>query len=286
MRAERGQCHVAAETGPARAVVVPPAGTGDRLTPCTGDWAAVRPATAAVSATFAEVMERRTAVVRSASSHPSHAQVPATNVDTVAVTASLADPLKHGRIERTSALAWDSGATPVVVLTEADRCADPVSAVSEVAAVAAGVAVLITRTTTGQGMDVLTPGLSGTVVLLGPSGADKSTLGNRLLGGDFPATGPVRDRDGKGGPTTAWRDLLPLPHGGVLPDTPGLRGVYLHDADEGPDQPFAEITQQARDRRTYAASRTDARLRAELERPKKRGALLRRAIKQSPNSTA
>ncbi|MEU8677725.1 GTPase RsgA [Streptomyces sp. NPDC048560] len=217
----------------------------------------------------------------------------------------------------------DSGATPVVVLTEADRCAAPVSAVSEVAVVAAGVAVLITRTTTGQGMDVLTPGLSGTVLLLGPSGADKSTLGNRLLG-DFPATGPVRDRDGKGGPTTTWRELLPLTHGGVLPDTPGLRGVDLHDADKGPDHPFAEITRQARDRRfadgahtsepgcaalsaaenghltrrhldgyhrlrreiTYAASRTDARLRAELAPPKKHGALLRRAIKQSPNSTA
>ncbi|MGW0931008.1 ribosome small subunit-dependent GTPase A [Streptomyces sp. NPDC002644] len=324
VRAERGLCDVVAETGAVRAVVLPSQGTGDRPTPCTGDWVAVRPAGAATSATVVEVLERRTAVVRSTSSRTSQAQVLAANVDTVAVAVSLADPLKPGRIERMLTLAWESGATPVVVLTKADRSADPASAAAEVAEVAPGTEVLVTSATTGEGLDVLTAVLSGTVVLLGPSGAGKSTLGNRLLGEDLLATGAVRGGDGKGRHTTAWRELLPLPHGGVLLDTPGLRGVGLHDADEGLEQTFAEITELAEDCRfadcahatepgcavlaavedgrltqrrldnyhrlrrenAYAAARTDARLRAELERPLKQISRQVRALKRSPNFKA
>ncbi|MCG7523475.1 ribosome small subunit-dependent GTPase A [Streptomyces sp. OfavH-34-F] len=320
VRAERGQCDVVAETGPVRALVLPSSGTGDRLTPCTGDWVAVRPAGPATSATVVEVLERRTAVVRSTSARTSHAQVLAANVDTVAVAVSLADPLKLGRIERMLALAWESGATPVVVLTKADRCPDPAAAASEVAEAAPGVEVLVTSATTGEGLDVLTAVLSGTIVLLGPSGAGKSTLGNRLLGEDRLATGAVRGSDGKGRHTTAWRELVPLPDGGVLLDTPGLRGVGLHDADDGLERTFAEITELARDCRftdcahtvepgcavlaavadgrlterrldsyhrlerenAHAAARTDARLRAELERPMKQLSRQLRAHKQSP----
>ncbi|MFJ5848226.1 ribosome small subunit-dependent GTPase A [Streptomyces sp. NPDC092903] len=324
VRAERGQCDVVTEAGPARAAVLPAPGNGDRLTPCTGDWVAARPSGAATSATVVEVLERRTAVVRSTSSRTSQAQVLAANVDTVAVAVSLADPLKLGRIERMLALAWDSGATPMIVLTKADRSTDPASGAAEVTEAAPGVEVLVTSAATGEGLDVLTAVLSGTVVLLGPSGAGKSTLGNRLLGEDLLATGAVRDSDGKGRHTTAWRELLPLPHGGVLLDTPGLRGVGLHDADEGLDQTFAEITELARDCRfadcahtsepgcavlaaiedgqitgrrldsyhrlqrenTHAAARTDARLRAELERPLKQISRHIRALKQSPHFKA
>ena len=219
------------------------------------------------------------------------------------------------------ALAWKSGATPVVVLTKADLAADPAFAASEVAAVAPGVEVLVTSARTGEGLDIVPAVLLGTVVLLGPSGAGKSTLGNCLLGEHRLATGLVREGDGKGRHTTAWRELLPLPSGGILLDTPGLRGVGLHDADEGLEQTFAEIIEFARDCRfsdcahsqepgcavlaaiehgylttrrldsyrrlqrenTHAAARTDARLRAELERPLKQLTHLRRAIKRSPN---
>ncbi|NYV73591.1 ribosome small subunit-dependent GTPase A [Streptomyces sp. UH6] len=324
VRAERGLCGVVAETGPVRAVLPPSSGTDDRLTPCTGDWVAVRPASPATSATVVEVLERRTAVVRSTSSRNSKAQVLAANVDTVAVAVSLADPLKLGRIERMLALAWESGATPVVVLTKADRSADPTAAAAAVAEVAPGTEVLVTSATTGEGLDVLAAVLSGTAVLIGLSGAGKSTLGNRLLGEDALATGAVRGSDGKGRHTTAWRELLPLPHGGVLLDTPGLRGVGLHDADEGVEQTFAEITELARACRfadcahttepgcavlsavedgrltrrrldsyhrlqrenAYAASRSDARLRAELERPLKQISRQVRALKQSPHFKA
>ncbi|WP_031035454.1 ribosome small subunit-dependent GTPase A [Streptomyces sp. NRRL F-5650] len=324
VRAERGLCDVVAENGPVRALVLPASGAGERLTPCTGDWVAVRPAGPADSATVVEVLERRSAVLRSASSRTSRAQVLAANVDTVAVAVSLAGPLRPGRTERMLALAWESGATPVVVLTKADRCTDPAPAAAEVAAVAPGVEVLVTSAATGEGLDVLTAVLSGTVVLLGPSGAGKSTLGNRLLGEDLLATGAVRGSDGKGRHTTAWRALVPLPHGGVLLDTPGLRGIGLHDARDGLDHTFAEITETARDCRfadcahttepgcavlaavedgrltrrrldsyhrlqrenTYAASRTDARLRAERERPRKQISRQVRALKQSPHFKA
>lgn len=324
VRAERGLCDVVAEAGPVRAMVIPQAGTGDRLTPCTGDWVAVRPSSTGASATVEDVLKRRTAVVRSTASRTSQAQVLATNVDTVAVAVSLADPLKHGRIERMLTLAWNSGATPVVVLTKADQCADPVSAAAEVAEVSPGAEVLVTSAATGEGMDLLTAVLSGTVVLLGPSGAGKSTLGNGLLGEDLLSTNAVRGSDGKGRHTTAWRELLPLPHGGVLLDTPGLRSVGLHDADGGLDQTFAEITELAQDCRfrdcahttepscavlaaiedgylsrrrldsyhrlqrenAHAAARTDARLHAELEQPKKQIARRVRALKQSPHFKA
>lgn len=323
-RSERGLCDVIAETGAVRAAVLPATDVGDRLTPCTGDWVALRPATADTAAAVVEVLERRTAVVRASSSRTSHSQVLAANVDTVAVIVSLADPLKPGRIERMLALAWESGATPVVVLTKADRCDDPVGAAADVAAVAPGAEVLVTSATSGEGIDALADALTGTVVLLGPSGAGKSTLGNRLLGEDRLATGAVRTGDGKGRHTTAWRELLPLPHGGLLVDTPGLRGVGLHDAEEGLDSTFAEITELARDCRfadcahvsepgcavlsavedgrltqrrlesyhrlqrenTYAASRTDARLRAERERSRKQISRQLRVLKKSPNFKA
>ncbi|MFW0785191.1 ribosome small subunit-dependent GTPase A [Gordonia sp. CPCC 206044] len=325
VRAERGQCDVVAESGSVRAIVAQSTVDGDgRPIPCTGDWVALRPAEAASSPTVVEVLERRTVLVRSNASRTSRSQVLAANVDTVAVIVSLADRIRRGRIERMLALAWESGATPVVVLTKADRCTDPWSAHAEVSAVAPGAAVLVTSAATGDGMDALVSVLAGTVVLVGPSGAGKSSLGNRLLGEDLLSVGAVRGNDGKGRHTTAWRELLPLSGGRVLIDTPGLRGVGLTEVDDGLDQTFSEIAELAADCRfadcahvtepgcavrsaiesgeltqrrldsyhrlqrenTYAASRTDARLRAELERRDKQGARLRRAIKQSPNFKA
>ena len=321
VRTERGLCNVVTDAGAVRAEVPSASGVEDRLSPSTGDWVAVRPATTTTAATVVEVLERRTAVVRSTASRTSQGQVLAANVDTVAVVVSLADPIRPGRIERMLALAWESGATPVVVLTKADACADTPRPVAEVTAVAPGVEVLVTSASTGEGMDALADAVSGTIVLIGPSGAGKSTLGNHLLCEDRLATGAVRVSDGKGRHTTAWRELLPLPRGGVLLDTPGLRGVGLYEVDEGLDQTFAEIIELAGNCRfsdcahdaepgcavlaavedgrltrrrldsyhrlqrenTYAASRTDARLRAELKRPVKQISRQIRAIKNSPN---
>ncbi|WP_131743245.1 ribosome small subunit-dependent GTPase A, partial [Actinomadura roseirufa] len=169
----------------------------------------------------------------------------AANVDTVAIAVSLAARLDLGRVERLLALAWESGARPVVVLTKADQVAGTADAEAAVAAAAPGVDVVACSATTGDGVDAVAAVLTGTVVLVGPSGAGKSTLGNALLGTGALATGAVRDQDGKGRHTTVRRELLPLPSGGVLIDTPGLRGVGLFDAAEGIQQTFAEIEELA-----------------------------------------
>lgn len=304
VRAERGSCEAVTDAGVLQAKIP---GGADQTPPTTGDWAALSPASTGRGPVLHAVLERRTALVRSTASRTSRGQVLAANVDTVVVTVSLAAPLKHGRTERMLALAWESGAQPVVVLTKADRCADPQQAAVEVSEVAPGADVLITSAVTGDGLDTLTAALRGTIVLLGPSGAGKSTLGNQLLGEDRLATGAVRDADGKGRHTTAWRELAPLPGGGVLLDTPGLRAIGLHDAQDGLEQTFAEIELLAQDCRfadcghgsepgcavldavetgqipqrrldsyhrllrenAYAASRTDARLRAGREATKK-----------------
>ncbi|MEU5883007.1 ribosome small subunit-dependent GTPase A [Spirillospora sp. NPDC047279] len=240
---DRGQCDVITEHGPLRADTTPVASPGDPVQgPCTGDWAAVRtgehPAVAAL-------LPRRTAIVRSSASLDSRGQVLAANVDTIAIAVALDTRLALGRVERLLALAWESGARPVIVLTKADQAADPAAAEAEVATAAPGVDIVSVSATTGEGVDVAAAVLTGTVVLLGPSGAGKSTLGNALLGADLLATGAVRDQDGKGRHTTVRRELLPLPHGGVLIDTPGLRGVGLRDAAEGLQQTFAEIEELA-----------------------------------------
>ncbi|MFC5182312.1 ribosome small subunit-dependent GTPase A [Actinomadura harenae] len=273
--------------------------------PCTGDWAAVRPGE---RPELAALLPRRTAITRSSASRTSRAQVLAANVDTVAVVVSLAASASAGRIERMLALAWESGAVPVIVLAKADQAERPVDAVrDEVAALAPGVEVLAVSSVSGDGMDVLTAVLTGTIVLLGPSGAGKSTLGNALLGADLLATGDVRAGDGKGRHTTVHRELVRLPGGGVLIDTPGLRSVGVHDSEGGIQQVFAEIEDLAADCRfsdcahesepgcavlaaiadgtltrrrldsyrkllresAWAASREDARLRAERENQRK-----------------
>jgi ribosome biogenesis GTPase len=182
--------------------------------------------------------------VRSSASRTFEGQLLAANVDTVAVTVSLAAPLDPGRVERMVALAWESGALPVLVLTKADHGAAN-GVADEVAALAPGVDVLVTSSVTGLGLDRLRDVLTGTVALLGPSGTGKSTLGNALLGTDRLATGRVRAQDGKGRHTTVHRELLPLPGGGVLIDTPGLRAVGLHNSESGLQQVFAEIEELA-----------------------------------------
>ncbi|WP_067973140.1 ribosome small subunit-dependent GTPase A [Nocardiopsis trehalosi] len=242
VQVDRGSCTAATADGHVRAAT-----TGlpeDGPAPCTGDWAALRPGDRPA---LAALLPRRTAVVRASASRRSDGQVLAANVDTVVVVASLAVPLDLGRIERLLALAWESGAVPVVALTQADLADDPDAALSAAATAAPGAEVRVVSAVTGEGMDALAAALGGTVVLVGTSGAGKSTLGNALLGADVLATGEVRARDGKGRHTTVRRELLPLPSGGVLIDTPGLRGVGLHAAADGLERAFADIEELARD---------------------------------------
>lgn len=259
VRVDRGQCDIVTPRGTLRAdtaFVVP---RDPMRIVCTGDWAAVDPE--GDPQFVRTLLPRRTAFVRSTSSKRSEGQVLATNVDHIAICVSLAVELDLGRVERFLALAMssaggdallrdgasagDGAAETVVVLTKADLVPDAATLsylVQDVERLAPGVQVLPVSSATGEGVDVFAAIVSGgTSVLLGASGAGKSTLANTLLGHDAMEVRATRDMDGKGRHTTTTRNLLVLPSGGVLIDTPGLRGVGLWDAESGVGQVFSEI---------------------------------------------
>ena len=210
--------------------------------PAAGDWVAINPDDAG-GATIHHVLTRRTAFVRKASGPGGGVQVVAANVDVAFLTASLNADLNPRRLERYLAAAWQSGAAPVVLLTKADLCPDIAIAVAEVEAFAAGAPVHALSSLTGEGLDAvlgyLTPGR--TAVMVGSSGAGKSTLANALLGSDHMATQAIREADARGRHTTSHRELILLPGGGLLLDTPGMRELGLWDSDEGLAATFEDI---------------------------------------------
>ncbi|MFD5231639.1 ribosome small subunit-dependent GTPase A [Streptomyces qaidamensis] len=260
VRVDRGQCDVVTADGPLRADTAFVTPHDPLRVVCTGDWVAVEPG--GNPRYVRTCLPRRTAFVRSTSSQRSEGQILAANVDHAVIAVSLAVELDLGRIERFLALAWESGAQPVVALTKADLVPDAVTLsylVQDVETTAPGVAVvpvsclgdggtsLLERSRElGGGLDTLAAIIGGgTSVLLGQSGAGKSTLANALLGEDVMDVQATRDVDGKGRHTTTTRNLLVLPDGGVLIDTPGLRGVGLWDAETGVGQVFSEIAELA-----------------------------------------
>ncbi|NGO10138.1 ribosome small subunit-dependent GTPase A, partial [Streptomyces sp. HC44] len=247
VRVDRGQCDVVTADGHVRVDTEFVTPNDPLRVICTGDWAAVD---AGGDPRYVQAyLPRRTSFVRSTSSKRSEGQVLAANVDFAVIAVSLALEVDLGRIERFLALAWESGAQPLVVLTKADLVPDGATLahlVQDVETTAPGVPVLPVSATAGDGLDVVAAVASGgTSVLLGQSGAGKSTLANALLGEDVMVVHATRDVDGKGRHTTTTRNLLVLPGGGVLIDTPGLRGVGLFDAEGGVGQVFSEIEELA-----------------------------------------
>jgi ribosome biogenesis GTPase len=245
-RVDRGAADALAAGGPVRATfsgALLAAGAADPVsTPCVGDWIAVR-VWPDGRTTAESVLPRRTAFVRAAvTPGTSHGQVLAANVDVAVVVEGLHPEPDLGRIERFLALAWESGASPLVVLTKADLVPDPDGMRAEVAAAAPGVDVVAVSATTGAGLDDLEPyvGLGRTLAFLGPSGAGKSTLTNALAGATLMVTRELR-ADGKGRHTTVHRELVMLPSGGLVIDTPGLRSVGLTDVAESLELVFAEV---------------------------------------------
>ncbi|MEU2033247.1 ribosome small subunit-dependent GTPase A [Nocardia amamiensis] len=232
IRMDRSECDVATPSGLARARC--PRADSEVSGLCTGDWVSIDN-----DSSVRRLLPRRSAIVRSSVSGRSRGQVLAANVDTVLICTAADGDVDLGRIERMLTLAWESDAQPIVLLTKSDAAAQ--LPLDEVRAVAPGAAVLAVSADTGAGLDVLVAMLEGTVALIGPSGAGKSTLANALLGAEIFATNAVRDADKKGRHTTVHRELRPLPGGGTLIDTPGLRGIGLWDATEGIEKTFSDI---------------------------------------------
>jgi ribosome biogenesis GTPase / thiamine phosphate phosphatase len=213
--------------------------------PAVGDWVAVRDESGAAAATIHAVLPRRTSFSRKAAGEAAE-QVVAANVDVVFLVGAFGPDLNVRRLERYLAAGWDSGADPVVVLNKSDLADDLAGETAEVEAVAFGVPVHAVSAANGTGLDGLAPYLEGnrTVALLGSSGVGKSSLVNRLVGSERQDVAALR-ADGRGRHTTTHRELIPLPGGGLVLDTPGMREIGLWEASDGVDRTFADVTELA-----------------------------------------
>ncbi len=243
-RVDRGLCTLM--TGTAEVRVAPER----HVELAVGDWVGVASGpTADGRAQIVAVLPRRAVFRRAAAAKGAAPQIVAANIDTVFVCDALDGNLSLRHLERFLVLAWQSGATPVVLITKSD--AVPPAVVSEaleaVKTVADGISVLVVSSTSGDGMVDVAPYLVAgrTVALLGLSGAGKSTLVNLLAGAELLATGAVR-RDGSGRHTTTHRELVLLPGGGLLVDTPGMRALSALGASDGVEQAFQDVELLAR----------------------------------------
>jgi ribosome biogenesis GTPase len=212
--------------------------------PGVGDWVALKtPPGPNHTAIIQQVLDRRTVFLRGAAGRESKTQVVAANVDVVFVVCGLDADFNLRRIERYLARIWASGAQPAVILTKADLCPDVGQRAREVERLCPGVQVHVTNALAAEGLGPVRGQIVAgmTAALVGSSGAGKSTLVNALSGQDVMSTGAVRASDGRGCHVTTHRQLVLLPGGGLLLDTPGMRELQLPDT-EGLDETFEDVT--------------------------------------------
>jgi ribosome biogenesis GTPase len=246
LRADRGVCTVLDPSGVTRASlaggVLLGAARDPADLPCAGDWVVLR-RWPDRRTTVECVLPRRTALIRRTADKDSSGQVLAANMDAVAVVEPLHPAPDDARVERLLALAWESGAEPVIVLSKSDTARDPQAVARQLAELAPGVRVIPVSVHRGAGLEALreyvAPGR--TLALLGRSGAGKSSLVNALAGADVMGIQEIRRADGKGRHTTAYRSLVLVPGGGAVLDTPGIRGVGLLDTADGLNRAFADV---------------------------------------------
>jgi ribosome biogenesis GTPase len=211
--------------------------------PAVGDWVVVKPLDGEARAVIHGVLPRRTAFLRKVAWVKTESQVLAANVDIVFLVMGLAKNFNLRRLERYLTLAWESGARPVVLLNKADLCDDVEAKVEEVGTVAFGVPTHAISAKDGVGLEAVAEHLEAgkTAALLGSSGVGKSTLINRLLGSERQETGEVREADGRGRHVTTSRELVSLPGGGLVIDTPGMRELQMWADGDSLKESFDDI---------------------------------------------
>ena len=235
----RGAYGVYAESGEQRAEVAPRlrASASRRADyPAVGDWVAL------AAGLIHAVLPRRTKFSRKVAWAETDEQIVAANVDVVFLVTAFGHDFNPRRLERYLVMAWESGAEPAIVLTKSDLADDLDGQVAEAEAVAFGVPIHVVSAVTGEGLDGLRVHLyrGRTAALLGSSGVGKSTLVNRLAGEELLATAELRS-DGRGRHTTTRRELVLLPGGGLVLDTPGMRELQLWESAEGLGEAFTDV---------------------------------------------
>jgi ribosome biogenesis GTPase len=211
--------------------------------PAVGDWVALRKRPEEDLGVIMAVLPRRSAFTRRAAGEVTGEQVVAANVDVVFVVMGLDRDYNVRRLERYLVMARESGASPVILLTKPDLCSDLAAHLREVTSLAGDIVVHVVNPKRGEGLEQLQGDLGAgtTATLLGSSGVGKSTLINRLVGADVLRTREVRASDSRGRHTTTHRELVVLPGGGLVIDTPGMRELQLWDAGDSVRETFDEI---------------------------------------------
>ncbi|HSY18890.1 MAG TPA: ribosome small subunit-dependent GTPase A [Candidatus Acidoferrales bacterium] len=211
--------------------------------PKVGDWVAVKPVPNEPKATIQAILPRRTQITRKTTGRNTAAQILATNIETVFLVTAADASFNAARLERMLVMGHESGARPVVILNKIDLCENLEAKLAEATEAAGDALVLAACALTGRGVkklqSLIKPG--DTVAFIGTSGVGKSSLINRLYGEELQATIEVREADAKGRHTTSWREMIFLPDGGVVIDTPGMREFHLWGATEGSKETFPEI---------------------------------------------